>query len=248
MTTLMMMMMIRGRGDVALSRVARETLACGTLTPLSSLSSRSSRSSLSLGRRYKRTWAVPLMETTGAATGFCCYAFWCGPCASFQLRRRALYNDMSRYLCCAGYLPCSGRCGESRCPNFCLGVEVCLCFSNSVASTRWLLQDEQHLSNTKCDNCIIATTVAIQYISCIFSLLAICIDGLQEAACILDWTADLLWCSMWYVRSIGREGEEGAQGEARRAASAFRFWTAAASCQWLAVPVSHANDSSIFAR
>jgi len=188
------------------------------------------------------------METTGAATGFCCYAFWCGPCASFQLRRRALYNDMSRYLCCAGYLPCSGRCGESRCPNFCLGVEVCLCFSNSVASTRWLLQDEQHLSNTKCDNCIIATTVAIQYISCIFSLLAICIDGLQEAACILDWTADLLWCSMWYVRSIGREVEEGAQGEARRAASAFRFWTAAASCQWLAVPVSHANDSSIFAR
>ncbi len=136
------------------------------------------------------------METTGAATGFCCYAFWCGPCASFQLRRRALYNDMSRYLCCAGYLPCSGRCGESSCPNFCLGVEVCLCFSNSVASTRWLLQDEQHLSNTKCDNCIIATTVAIQYISCIFSLLAICIDGLQEAACILDWASDLLWCSM----------------------------------------------------
>ena len=97
------------------------------------------------------------------------------------------------------YISGSGRCGESRCPNFCLGVEVCLCFSNSVASTRWLLQDEQHLSNTKCDNCIIATTVAIQYISCIFSLLAICIDGLQEAACILDWTADMLWCSMWCV-------------------------------------------------
>ena len=147
-------------------------------------------------RAYKRTWAVPLMEATGASTGFCCYALWCGPCASYGLRKRALYNDMSRYLCCAGYLPCSGRCGEQRCPSFCLGVEVCLCFSNSVASTRWMLQDQMTLSNTKCDNCIIATTVFLQYVACIFSLLAICIDGLQEAACILDWTADLLWCSM----------------------------------------------------
>lgn len=29
-----------------------------------------------------------------------------------------------RYVCCAGYLPCSGRCGESRCPEFCLCTEV----------------------------------------------------------------------------------------------------------------------------
>lgn len=30
----------------------------------------------------------------------------------------------SRYVCCAGYMPCSGRCGESKCPEFCLATEV----------------------------------------------------------------------------------------------------------------------------
>ncbi|MBA0593443.1 hypothetical protein Gorai_010386, partial [Gossypium raimondii] len=54
----------------------------------------------------------------------CCLAFWCGPCVSYMLRKRALYNDMSRYTCCAGYMPCSGRCGESKCPEFCLCTEV----------------------------------------------------------------------------------------------------------------------------
>lgn len=29
-----------------------------------------------------------------------------------------------RYVCCAGYMPCSGKCGESRCPEFCLATEV----------------------------------------------------------------------------------------------------------------------------
>lgn len=29
-----------------------------------------------------------------------------------------------RYKCCAGYMPCSGKCGESRCPTFCLVTEV----------------------------------------------------------------------------------------------------------------------------
>lgn len=29
-----------------------------------------------------------------------------------------------RYTCCGGYMPCSGRCGESKCPTFCLCTEV----------------------------------------------------------------------------------------------------------------------------
>lgn len=91
-------------------------------------------------------------------------------------------------------MPCSGRCGESRCPEFCLctevscgfnfaldaaclnfhsllliislefflisshsinSVQVFLCFANSVASTRFMLQDEFNIQTTKCDNCII---------------------------------------------------------------------------------------------
>ena len=34
-------------------------------------------------------------------------------------------------------------------------VQVCFCFTQSVASTRWMIQDEQRIQNTKCDNCLI---------------------------------------------------------------------------------------------
>jgi hypothetical protein len=44
--------------------------------------------------------------------GFCCFSLWCGWCASYSLRKQALYGDMSRYVCCAGACPCSGRFGE----------------------------------------------------------------------------------------------------------------------------------------
>lgn len=81
-------------------------------------------------------------------------------CASYNLRQRALYNDMSRYICCNGDCPCSGRMGEQSCPEFCLVMEVCCCFAQSVASTRWLLQDEMRIANTKCDNCIIGACTA----------------------------------------------------------------------------------------
>ena len=34
-------------------------------------------------------------------------------------------------------------------------MQVCFCFTQSVASTRWMIQDEQRIQNTKCDNCLI---------------------------------------------------------------------------------------------
>lgn len=53
-------------------------------------------------------------------------------------------------LCCAGNgdCPCSGRMGEQKCPEVCLCLEVVICFTQSVASTRWMLQDEMHVSGT----------------------------------------------------------------------------------------------------
>jgi hypothetical protein len=33
--------------------------------------------------------------------------------------------------------------------------QVFFCFAQSVASTRWMIQDELRLETTKCDNCII---------------------------------------------------------------------------------------------
>nr|CAD1835310.1 unnamed protein product [Ananas comosus var. bracteatus] len=126
---------------------------------------------------------------------FCCLALWCGPCVSYMLRKRALYNDMSRYVCCAGYLPCSGRCGESKCPEFCLATEVICCFGNSVASTRFLLQDEFNIQTTQCDNCIIGFMFCLQQVACIFSLVAAIVGSqeLSEASQILSCMSDFVY-------------------------------------------------------
>ena len=63
-----------------------------------------------------------------------------------------------RYICCNGTCPCSGRCGEQKNPQCCLCLEVTCCFAQSVAATRWLIQDELRLQTTSCDNCIIGTS------------------------------------------------------------------------------------------
>ncbi|KAK4802400.1 hypothetical protein SAY86_000603 [Trapa natans] len=110
---------------------------------------------MDLRKEYRNMWHSDLMSTISADPPYCCFATWCAPCASFMLRKRALYDDMRRYTCCGGFMPCSGKCGESNCPSFCLCTEVLLCFPNSVASTRFLLQDEFNIQTTKCDNCII---------------------------------------------------------------------------------------------
>ena len=83
---------------------------------------------------------------------------------SFRTAHQATHHS---YLCCNGDWPCSGRCGEQSCPQCCLATEVVVCFPQSVASTRWMLQDEMRLRNTECDNCIIGTMFAAQYLACL---------------------------------------------------------------------------------
>nr|KAJ0217202.1 hypothetical protein LSAT_V11C300104760 [Lactuca sativa] len=72
-------------------------------------------------------------------------------------------------------------------------VYVFFCFGNSVASTRFMLQDEFHIQTTKCDNCIIGCMVCLQQIACIFSIIA-CLLGseeLSDASQLLNCLADL---------------------------------------------------------
>ncbi|MCO5602468.1 hypothetical protein L7F22_056600 [Adiantum nelumboides] len=147
---------------------------------------------------YGNVWHTDLMGTMSADCSYFCFALWCSPCASYLLRKRALYEDMSRYVCCAGYMPCSGSCGESKCPEFCLCTEVWCCFANSVQSTRFLLQDEFNIQTTKCDNCIIGFMFCLQQIACIFSIVAAIVGGgeLNEAADLLSCLANAVYCSV----------------------------------------------------
>lgn len=68
---------------------------------------------------------------------------------------------------------------NQNCPEFCLGLEVFCCFAQSVASTRWLVQDELGIKNTSCDDCIIGTMIAAQYLACVCSIAA-CLTGSDE--------------------------------------------------------------------
>lgn len=45
----------------------------------------------------------------------------------------------------------------------CLISQVFLCFGNSVASTRFLLQDEFNIQTTQCDNCIIVLSLSLSF-------------------------------------------------------------------------------------
>ncbi|GAB2273882.1 hypothetical protein Dimus_008654 [Dionaea muscipula] len=147
---------------------------------------------------YRNFWHTDLLHTLQADTPYFCFTFWCPPCASYLLRKRALYNDMSRYVCCAGYMPCSGRCGESRYPELCLATEVVCCFGNSVASTRFLLQDEFNIQTTQCDNCIIGFMFCLQQLACIFSIVAMIVGSseISEASQLLSCAADYVYCTV----------------------------------------------------
>jgi len=95
-------------------------------------------------------------------------------------------------------MPCSGRCGESKCPEFCLCTEVFLCFGNSVASTRFLLQDEFNIQTTQCDNCIIGFMFCLNQVACIFSIVAMIVgsEEISEASQLLSCLAELVYCTV----------------------------------------------------
>uniref|UniRef100_A0A7S0QVX8 PLAC8 family protein n=1 Tax=Pyramimonas obovata TaxID=1411642 RepID=A0A7S0QVX8_9CHLO len=149
-------------------------------------------------KQYKTLWNTSLMGATCADPLCCCGSLLCPPCASYAVRKRVLYDDMSRYVCCGGHCPCSGKMGEQSSPELCLACEVCCCFSQSVASSRFLIQDEFHIENTACDNCLVGFMICISQVACVFRLLA-CLTGndeLERLADILSCIADLTYCSV----------------------------------------------------
>ena len=95
-------------------------------------------------------------------------------------------------------MPCSGSCGESKCPELCLAGEVTCCFANSVVSTRYLIQDQMVIQNTQCDDCLVGFLIFTEQLACIFRC-AGDITGspaLEEAAVLLTVLADSTYCSV----------------------------------------------------
>ncbi|KAE8676658.1 Proteasome subunit alpha type 5-1 family protein [Hibiscus syriacus] len=153
---------------------------------------------MAVRKGYMNEWQTSLLDAVKADCAFCMLAACCSQCVSFDLRKRALHNEMSRYECCAGYMPCSGKCQEDKCPEFCLCLEVMLCLGNSVASTRFLLQDEYNIQTTECDNCLISFMIILGQIACICRLLASLTgdDELEDLAELLTCISDMVYCTV----------------------------------------------------
>ncbi|KAB1204911.1 hypothetical protein CJ030_MR7G015255, partial [Morella rubra] len=85
---------------------------------------------------------------------------------SIQTRQNLLFLLLNRYVCCAGYMPCSGRCGESQCP------ELCLCTEGFMF-------------------CLQQLACIFSIIACLSGN-----DELQEASQRLNCFADLTYCTV----------------------------------------------------
>ena len=145
---------------------------------------------------FPNEWPVGALETPCKKPGYFCLSALAPWCMSYNLRRRALYGDMSRYVCCGGAFPCSGSCGEQKAPELCLACETCCCFPTSVAVTRFILQDQGGIRDSPTDTCLIGTQFALS--QCAFCCsLAACLTGSEElaqAANCLTCAADVGWC------------------------------------------------------
>ncbi|GMH32175.1 hypothetical protein BSKO_00009 [Bryopsis sp. KO-2023] len=147
---------------------------------------------------FANQWKTGMFKTCCEDPCYCCGALCCPHCVSCSLRKRALRYDMTRYECCNGYFPCSGRCGEQNCPGFCLCLEVCCCFGSSVAVTRWMIQDELRIQNSTCDNCLMGTMLFLQQLACICQMAACILQSaeLERLADIISFIAEVLFWSV----------------------------------------------------
>ncbi|VAH17669.1 unnamed protein product [Triticum turgidum subsp. durum] len=154
-----------------------------------------------------------------------------------MLRRRALYNDMSSYLFFSFANPCVSVCVPDMCaaPGTCHAAagaarasaqsyasqqspdqpdfQAFLCFGSSVASTRFLLQDECNIQTTQCDNCIISFMFCLQQLACIVGNQELS-EASQAISCVSDavyWTV----CScMQTQHKVELDKRDGKLGEA----------------------------------
>ena len=53
-------------------------------------------------RGYEKTWDLETFDAPLKKPGACCAATVCGPCVSYYVRKRLLYGDMTKYVCCGG--------------------------------------------------------------------------------------------------------------------------------------------------
>ena len=161
--------------------------------------SQKNRDQAAARKQYNNEWQIGLMNAPCADPGFCCYAFFCGQCAAYGQRKLQMGPAWpSQYTCCNGGTCISGRCGEQSNPELCLCCEVACCFPSAMATTRFMIQDEQRVMNTQCDNCLIGFMLLTQQIAFCLRCVAMASQNpdIERLADAVDCLADLTYASV----------------------------------------------------
>eukprot|EP00035_Acanthoeca_spectabilis_P021593 m.439054 g.439054 ORF g.439054 m.439054 type:complete len:504 (+) comp18327_c0_seq1:128-1639(+) len=109
--------------------------------------------------QYPNQWDHFMVYAPCQHCCYCCTSYICMPCALFNLRKRLLDNDMSRYTCCQGFYDgpycCAAFCpgqpftlkagthGEKDNPNLCLCLETHCCLCCSFYASRHFMREER---------------------------------------------------------------------------------------------------------
>jgi len=130
----------------------------------------------------------------------CAAACFCHWCVQFELRRKVLNYDMTKYICCQGYANnccfTAGTCGEQSCPEVCLCCEVLLFPCLSISATRLYVMDAKGLQSDPCDRRMIRCNNCLQLLSCVCSILAIFCAQLRDVAQLIRCIAEITYCTI----------------------------------------------------
>jgi hypothetical protein len=102
---------------------------------------------------------ISMMDGLCTHQPWCCLTYLFPCCSAYYTRYRVLDGDMSKYICCQGYINCAcfrgGSCGEQSCPELCLCLESFLCVGPSMSTSRLSVMDQYDLRSDPCDNRLI---------------------------------------------------------------------------------------------
>jgi len=133
----------------------------------------------------KNEWKVGMFTTCCEDPCYFCQACWCPWCTAYS--HRGLLIGNGPYYCCGGMYPCC--CLKDPCPRWCLCLEACCCLSCAVVGNRAIIQTQQQIQNSCCDECIIWTTCIASWVLCILRLFGVNIpDSVQNCVDCLYYT------------------------------------------------------------
>jgi hypothetical protein len=148
--------------------------------------------------------ALGMKDACCAEPCCCCLSSLGAPlgCTACWARKAVLekyHNGVDDFMCCQGYIPKFCCCDVKEC---CKGsiiglcCEGCCCPILSISIARIHMMHSKNARPDPCDWKLIQCSNCLQLTACICHILAIFIDGLREAAQIIDCIADIFTCSV----------------------------------------------------